>query len=308
MREEWNLLPAGSMSYQHPVVQEEFIPALRRGAITPVKGFQDFAGENEVRLADGTVVEVDAVIFCTGYEFDFSIMPELEMDGACGMPLRTAKDSRRAANTESGKEKEPAIPRLFQMMFPPHRADSIAFISWMSPQENRWSVSELCAMAITQIWAAEDAKRSGEGTRPEGYRAPALLPSVEEMNAQVDEHHAWFRGEWRRDQSMSSGFFRGHEIYRFLHGAAGTGLYENIDHPFSTRGWALWWNDRDLWTWLAKGPMNCHSWRLLDTNPLGVPGCGRKAWPDARKTVHEAVSPLVCPACLFRLIANIDVE
>ena len=297
MQDEWHLLPCASMAHVHPAVQENYIPALRRQDIIPLQGFQDFIGENQVLLADNTVVEVDAVIFCTGYELDWSIMPELEMDGACGMPLQTADHVCRAGTLNSGIDStsnhtdrhKPHIPRLFQMMFPPRWASSIAVLSWMAPQENVWCVSELASMAVAQIWAAETAKSSGLHVPPSSHSSPALLPSLDSMNAQVDAYHSWFRKEWEKEHSIRNGYVQGYPFYRFLHTAAGTGMYENLDHIFSGRGWRLWWADHDVWTYMTKGSMNSYSWRLFETNPEGIPGCGRKAWPEARKTMEEAV-------------------
>ncbi|KAK8094902.1 hypothetical protein PG997_001587 [Apiospora hydei] len=166
MRIDWHLLPCASMAHVHPVVQDEFLPALRRGDVIPVRGFKDFVDKTRVLLTDDAVVEVDAVIFCTGYGTDFGIMPELEMNGVCGVPLQSAEEVKRKKSgarvadyeiTSDGLSDPPHIPRLFQMIFPPRRASSIAFISWMATQEVSWSVSELASMAVAQIWAAETA-------------------------------------------------------------------------------------------------------------------------------------------------------
>ena len=294
MREDWHLLPCASMNITNPVVQEDFIPALRRGEIIPVQGFRDFAGEKEVELTDGRVLEVDAVIFCTGYSLDFSIMPELEMNGTCGIPVRTAEEISaakfRTPRQENEHVQEPDIPRLYQMIFPPRRASSIAFLSWITPQESRWGVFELASMAIAQIWAAEMAQSQELGPVSYIRRPPALLPHLDEMNAQVNAYQTWFRRQWEKDHSIAEGFVQGHTFYRFLHNAAGTGLYGNLDHALSGRGWRLYLEDRKLWTWLAKGPISSYSWRLFDTNPEGIPGCGRGAWLGARKALEDSVS------------------
>ncbi|KAH8585789.1 flavin-binding monooxygenase-like-domain-containing protein [Bisporella sp. PMI_857] len=299
MRKEWRLLPCASMAHVNPAVQEEYIPTLRSGDVTPLHGFVDFAGDNQVLLANNTVVEVDAVLFCTGYDMDFSIMPELEMNGACGVPLEVAgkRNLERTTNCEehsgiNDDGQQPRLPRLFQMLFPPRWASSIAFLSWLAPQENVWCVSELAAIAITQIWAAETAKAKGHRevqSHDSRYRPPALLPPASEMNDQIDAYHTWFRVAWQKERSVLSGYIHHpHKFYRFLHEAAGTGLYDNLDHVFTARGWRLWWKDRDLWKWLAKGPINSYSWRLFDTNPECIPGCGRKVCPEAKKMVKEA--------------------
>ncbi|KAI1206646.1 FAD/NAD(P)-binding domain-containing protein [Annulohypoxylon truncatum] len=296
---DWRLLPGPSISRVHPTVQEDFIPALEEGDITPVRGFKEFVGDDQVLLDDDTTVEADVVIFCMGYEIDFSIFPELEMDGSGAVPLKrvgdefrgSAKDQDETEEDRDGSEK-PRIPRLFQMIFPPRWASSVAFLSWMAPQEPVWSVCELASMAIAQIWAAETTKSAEKQPLAKSPRSPALLPSLDEMNAQVNAYHDWWRGGWEKDHSMLPGYIKSYSFYRFLHEAAGTGIYDNIDHMFTGRGWGLWWYDHELWTWLAKGPMNNHSWRLFETNPDAVPGCGRKTWPEARKAMREEADPL----------------
>ncbi|KAI0892772.1 FAD/NAD(P)-binding domain-containing protein [Annulohypoxylon nitens] len=295
LEEDWHLLPGPSVTRVHPTVQEDFIPALHEGDVTPLRGTKDFVGDNRILLEDDTVVEVDAVIFCTGYEVDFSIFPELEFNGSCELPIqKTGDDSydgtadQREAEKDQDISEKPRIPRLFQMIFPPRWASSVAFLSWMAPQEPVWCVCELASMAIAQIWAAETAKTEGKQPSAKSYRSPAFLPSLDAMNAQIDAYHYWWRGQWEKDHSMIPGYVRSYSFYRFLHDTAGTGIYDHLDHMFTGRGWGLWWNDRELWTWLAKGPMNGYSWRLFETNPDDIPGCGRRTWPDARKAIREA--------------------
>jgi dimethylaniline monooxygenase (N-oxide forming) len=291
MRDEWRLLPCASTAHTHPAVQEDYIPALRNGTVTPVHGFKAFLGEHKILLEDDSTVEVDVVVFCTGYRMNFGIMPELEMDGACGMPLRLAGDNSSLYH----ERREPQLPRLYQMIFPPRYASSVAFISWIAPQESVWCVSELVAMAVAQIWAAS-ATRDQElddfkANLANKWRQPGVLPAERKMNAEIDAYHKWFRTAWKTNHSVRSGYVHSADtFYRFLHEAAGTGLYQKLDHILTGRGWRLWWKDHELWTWLAKGPMNSYSWRLFETNPEGLPGCGRKVWPGAREAIKTAVS------------------
>lgn len=286
VQEDWHMTGCPSLSLSNPNGQENWFPAVYEGRITPARAFEAFTGPEQVRLVDGSEIEVDVVIFCTGYRHRWDIMPELEMDGACDLPLQTAKD---AADTTDPSQ-PPHLPRLFRLLFPPKHASSIAFLSHLAPQENAWCVAELASMAIAQIWAAESAKDTPGEALPSDYRKPALLPSVEEMEAEVDGYHKWWRGLWDKDRSALEGYVPGHTWYRFLHEMAGTGVLDHLDHFFTTRGFQLWWKDRRLHTWLSWGPMNAHAWRLFPTNPRGVPGCGRKSWSGARKAVEDAVS------------------
>lgn len=274
---EWRLTPCPSMAHEHPAVQEDFIPVLCSGGVEPVRGFKGFIGANQVLLADDSVLEVDAVVFCTGYSHDWSIMPQLEMDGACGLPLTTAEHGGYGA-------KRPRLPRLYQMIFPPRYASSVALLSWMAPQESVWSVCELASMAVAQIWAAETSRELlSRNPLPHGYRKPSFLPSL-------DEYHAWWRKEWNKEPSVRPGYLQAHQFYRFLHAMAGTAMYDNVDHVFTGRGWKLWRQDAELYKWIARGPMTSHCWRLFETNPRQIPGCGRRAWRNAKLAVRDAVS------------------
>ncbi|KAG8360381.1 hypothetical protein FVEN_g2255 [Fusarium venenatum] len=287
---EWRLVPCPSMAHRNPAVQEGIFPAFHNKDIIPTQGFMEFAGEDTVLLADGTIVEVDAVIFATGYRHDFSIMPELQMNGAAGMKLQTAEMTEKEPNVED-EAQQPDLPRLYQMIFPPKRAFSIAFLSWLAPQENVWCVCELASMAVAQVWTAESTLKQKDNL-PASYRPYSILPPEKEMEVEVDSYQTWWRKEWRTDHSIMEGYVRGHSFYHFLHEMAGTGLYSHINHPISFTGWWLWWKDRNLWRWLAKGPMNSYSWRLFDTNPDDIPGCGRRAWRGARTAVQEAYEEL----------------
>ncbi|KAK8024633.1 dimethylaniline monooxygenase 2 [Apiospora rasikravindrae] len=319
LRHEWRLADFPSMSRRHPAVNEYWFPAVQTGTITPVHGLKGFVSDSEVLLDDDTVLEVDAVIVCTGYQyFDFNMMPELEMDGANGPPPTTSgslaekkknKPEAALSKGEKGEDQEelPHLPRLYHLIFPPRWADSVAFLSCFAPQEAVWNVCELASMAVAQVWAADTAKEHLNNPKeaetaptpsplPAGYRRPATLPSASEMDAQVNAYHRWWRGQWAQDHSTLPGFVQGNPFNRFLHAAAGTGLYENLDHVFALRNWWLWWNDRKLYTWLARGPINPCSYRLFDTNPLGIPGCGRRAWGGARKALRDLVSISLFPS------------
>ncbi|PHH80498.1 hypothetical protein CDD80_1265 [Ophiocordyceps camponoti-rufipedis] len=190
----WRLLDGPSLSHTHPAVQEDFLSALYDESVVPVSGFRAFVGADAVLLEDGTVIRADAVIFCTGYSNGFSIMPELEMDGACRLPPQTALD----AETDQSTSSQPHLPRLYQMMFPPKHASSIAFLSWMAPQQSVWTVAELASTALSQIWASQT-------TPPTPNTRPATLPPEAKMEAWVDGYHSWWRSQHAREPSMRSG-------------------------------------------------------------------------------------------------------
>jgi dimethylaniline monooxygenase (N-oxide forming) len=55
----------------HPTVSSEFLPRLGHGDITAKPNIDRFTGGNSVRFVDGTEVEVDLVVYCTGYKITF---------------------------------------------------------------------------------------------------------------------------------------------------------------------------------------------------------------------------------------------
>jgi len=305
IRGEWRLLPCPT-ELVHPAVQDEFISALYSRRVTPVRGFKAFAGPDKVLLDDGSTIQADAVVFCTGYALDFSIMPELEMDGSCGLLLKTAAD-RHLAKAQAGEAKaaagptreKPTLPRLYQMLFPPRWASSVAIMSWLSALETAWCVCELASTAVSQVWAADAARKLTPGLLPSGlptsgkarrsYRAPAQLPTEVEMNAAVDKYHAWWRRGWAKEPSAHPGLIQPYGFYRFLHEMAGTGMYEHVGHSLSFQSWILWCKDRRLHRYLASGPASSHAWRVFETNPAGIPGCGRRTWNGARRALQDAV-------------------
>jgi dimethylaniline monooxygenase (N-oxide forming) len=55
----------------HPTVSSEFLPRLGHGDITPKPNIERFTGGRTVRFVDGTEVEIDLVVYCTGYKMTF---------------------------------------------------------------------------------------------------------------------------------------------------------------------------------------------------------------------------------------------
>lgn len=292
---DWGLKSFPGMAFENPVVQENWFPAVYSGRIEILGGLKGFESERTVLFEDGKTIMADAVVFCTGYTFDLSILPELELDGACGKPLRSVSsltgDSSDSSREDESNEQTP-LPRLYQMLFPPRFASSLAVLSWMKPQEPVWCVSELASMAIAQIWSEHSRSCAIASARPSA--PPSMLPSMGDMNAAVDDYQTWWRNARAAQPAMQKGFVQAHSWYRFLHAMAGTGMYGLLDHMFTATGWRLRYRDPLLHKWLTYGPMNTHAWRLIPTNPLGIPGKGRAAWPGARTAIQVAVGRFEC--------------
>jgi cation diffusion facilitator CzcD-associated flavoprotein CzcO len=62
--------PDHRLGHAHPTLSDDLLPLLRDGKITPRPAIAQFAGRT-VKFADGSAVEADAVIYCTGYRVTF---------------------------------------------------------------------------------------------------------------------------------------------------------------------------------------------------------------------------------------------
>jgi len=133
----WKLWPPPPTPNHHPTISDSLLSSFTDGTVTSVAGLKRFINENTVELIDGTQLVVDAVICCTGYEPDFSLIHSL-------------------FSTSSTKEKTkiPASnqPRLYQRIFPPAYASSLAFMNTYLLSDGATFTADLVAMAISQIW------------------------------------------------------------------------------------------------------------------------------------------------------------
>lgn len=169
--------------------------------------------EKQVQLDDNTVLEVDVVIFCTGYIPNCRIIPSLDL-------LRSTPYSKM--------ENQP-LPRarLYQNIFPPSRADSVAFLSSWNNGIGVPMVGDLASMAIAEVWKAR-------------YR----LPSEEEMEKKIDEFHGWIvsvsmgLGERMGRQAVPIGWME------WLNEVAGTGCNEKLGYGWE--GWKFWLGNMGL--------------------------------------------------------------
>jgi dimethylaniline monooxygenase (N-oxide forming) len=113
IRSEWRFEPAGKV----PVVSDTLIPCLENGSISSVAGIKRILGATEVELQDGSKLDVDAIVWCTGYTSDFSMI-EPRFDPTCRpRPWLDAPGS-------NGK----SLFRLYHNIFSLEKPDSLAFL------------------------------------------------------------------------------------------------------------------------------------------------------------------------------------
>jgi dimethylaniline monooxygenase (N-oxide forming) len=251
MKPEWNIHPPPPFNSNFPVVSDNFISSLKEGCITSCPSLHSFTGEKEISLLDGTRLTIDAVIFCTGYEVDFSIMPD--HDPTRNTP--TSKDPSLQSKLLSGP-----LARLYQNIFDPSHSDSIAWLCYWSVQVPAIPIADLLTMALAQIW-----------------KGKPTLPSPAAMNRTIDAHHAWVL-RLATDGTMANLQQEGPWL-RFLHDAAGTGCNENLG--YGLRGWIFWATEPRFCNLLMTGVDSPHAWRLFE-------GSGRRRWDGAREAVWKA--------------------
>lgn len=59
----------------HPATCEGYLPAIKAGRITVKSGIDRFDGGLRVRFKDGSVEEIDTILWCTGFKFTFPFLP-----------------------------------------------------------------------------------------------------------------------------------------------------------------------------------------------------------------------------------------
>lgn len=241
----WNFKPAPSILTHRPLVSDDVVGHLRNGSIVSVIGLKRFLGARHIELEDGSHLEVDSVVFGTGYTADFSLMPE------------NSPTERSAPSTAKQRFYVPPLARLYKNIFLPSHPDSIAYLCNWTLGDGIMPISDLASMAITQVWK-EDFP----------------LPSEADMNRDIDAHHAW-----ARSMAGQAGTFR--EVVQqgpwinWLNDAAGTGVNENLG--YGLQGWVFWlWQPR-FCSLLMTGADSPHVMRLFDGR--------RKSWSGAREAI-----------------------
>jgi dimethylaniline monooxygenase (N-oxide forming) len=68
--------PTHRFGQAHPTVSGRILDRIQHGTITPKPNIERFAGDTTVRFADGSEVEADVVVYCTGYQIAFPFFDE----------------------------------------------------------------------------------------------------------------------------------------------------------------------------------------------------------------------------------------
>lgn len=242
-RPEWRLQPAPPIRHCVPVVSDRLVPMLEAGEVQPVTVIKRAVGPKELELVDGSRVEVDVIIWCTGYQMDFSMLdPSID-------PTRNTTPEWAAAKGSKGR----LLPRLYRSMFSLEYPDSLAFMGCLGSVGGFFPLADLASMALAQVW---------KGASP--------LPSKEEMGRAVDVHHEELC-KIARMGTANPLYARYGPWQAWANDAAGTGVNQKLG--WGIEGWLFWWRERRLYGMLMDGVFTPHVLRLFDGR--------RKKWEGA---------------------------
>ena len=238
----WGFKPAPSAVTNGVMISDDLIDHLRSGSVVSLPGILRFTGGLHIAFEDGTEHDADAVIFCTGYQPDYFLMPQF------------------SAPSSEEKFSVPPLARLYQNIFHPSYPDSVAYLCNWHLGVGIAAVGDLVSMAVTQVW---------KGTFP--------LPPREQMEHEIDAHHAWVRSVAGKDGASADTIHQGPWM-KWLHDAAGTGVNENLG--YGLQGWLYWLRQPAFCNMLMGGVDSPHILRLFDGR--------RKRWPGARNAIIHA--------------------
>ncbi|KAL6706391.1 hypothetical protein ACN47E_005497 [Coniothyrium glycines] len=248
LRPEWGFEPVGKI----PIVSDTLVPYLEDGVIESVKGIKRILSATTVELEDGRQIEVDVLVWCTGYKADFG-MVEARFDPTC----RTPPASWTTASGSNNK----SLFRLYHNVFSLEKPDSLAFLGNVHFAIGGFFIFDMASQAIAQVW-----------------KGASHLPSTAEMQAEVDRHHDWLGDHAQRSINVSPGTVDGGPWVKAMDNIAGTGTNEYLGYGW--KGWWFWLTDNRFCRLVMGGIWSPHIHRVFDMGK-------RTAWSGARAAIEK---------------------
>lgn len=245
IRPEWRFEPPSTI-----IVSDTLVPCLEAGSIESVAGVKRILNHTEVELEDGRRIDVDAIVWCTGYQTDFSII-DPQFDPTC----------RPEGWLKAGGSNNKSIFSLYYNVFSLKKPDSLAFLGNVHTAVGGFQLFDLASMAITQVWAGK-----------------SHLPSVPEMHNAVKHHHDWLVSQAQYRYNVSPGHYDPGAWVKAMDNLAGTGVNEYLGYGW--KGWLFWLKERKLCNLLMGGIWSPHIHRVFDVGK-------RKCWDGAREAVWK---------------------
>jgi dimethylaniline monooxygenase (N-oxide forming) len=248
LREGWGFEPAQKV----PMVSDTLVSCLHAGSIESVPGISHVLNSSTIQLDDDRTVEIDAIIFCTGYTSDFSIIsPNFDPS--------TAPASTPTWSAAQGSNNKPCF-KLYNNVFSPIAPSSLAFLGNVHFAIGGFLIFDLASMAIAQVWSNGSS-----------------LPSTTRMNNEIEKQHKWLADLAARGFNVSPGTVDAGPWMRAMNELAGTGVDEYLGY-----GWKGWW----FWMWNRKF-CNVLMGGLWSPCIYRVFGGKRKVWEGARGAVER---------------------
>ncbi|MCJ1354888.1 MAG: hypothetical protein MMC33_004878 [Icmadophila ericetorum] len=247
---EWGLLPVPPVTHSPPIMSDYMLDLLASNSVTSVPGIRRFVGENEIELRNGTTISGDAVIICTGYYFDFSLMsPDAGP---------TAFDQPEWATTPHSNGTR--YSRLYRGLLSSKYPDSLAFIgAYRGHSFAAFANGDLISQAIAQLW-----------------KGAYSMPSKQETNTWCDSNYRYLLKQLALHRLPKVGDRPG-KLEPWLNEVAGNGINEKLG--WGWEGWKFWWNEQRLYRMLMDGIDTPYVYRLFDGR--------RKKWKGAREAVYQ---------------------
>ncbi|RGP71422.1 hypothetical protein FLONG3_7132 [Fusarium longipes] len=251
--------PVDGVFHRVPLFSEDLADNLKSGSVKSVRGIQEITGPKTVVLTDGTILEdIDAIIFCSGYGYGFSIIkgPGDPTDPAI------APDHNKKIEAAKYYQDDNRFARLYHGFISEQFPDSLAFLGHAVIFKPPFVLYDLITMALAGVWS-------------ESYP----MANEEERRKDIDEHYNFVVSILQRGPVPHPGLrFKMLKTYEYLNQAAGTGVTDRLG-CFTWEAWKLWWNDRKFYNLLMDGTDVPAVYRLFDT------GRGRKPWAGAREWI-----------------------
>ncbi|KAH7390983.1 dimethylaniline monooxygenase 2 [Phaeosphaeria sp. MPI-PUGE-AT-0046c] len=246
LRPEWGFEPAQKV----PIVSDNLVDYLESGHIESTKGVKCILDNNTVELDDGRRVEVDAVVWCTGYKADFSIVdPRFD-------PTAPTTPAWSAAQGSNGK----AMFNLWHNVFSAEKPDSLAFIGNVHLTLGGFPIFDMASMAVAQVW-----------------KGNSQLPSKEQIEREVSLHHDWLADLASRGHNVSPGNVDSGPWLRAMDDLGGTGVNEYLGYGW--KGWWFWLRNMRFCNLLMGGIWSPCIYRVFEGK--------RKPWYGARKAIEN---------------------
>lgn len=252
IKPEWKL-DSPSMIHTLPILSDTLVSELHSGRIESVVGLKKVTGAEQVELDDGAVIDIDAIIWCTGYRWKYDFLGEYD-------PSLKSQDGYIPTITGEASPHQVALPRLYRSVFSLDHPESLAFAGLAAFHAPIFVSWDLGSMAIAQYW-----------------KKPELMPSREEIRLSYKSHMAWANGIIAHGK-LDPRFVNAQDWTEWAEEAAGVRVSEHLGYGLA--GWRFWYEDKTFCKMLMDGIYSPHLLRLFESDR-------RKAWVGARAEIEK---------------------